>query len=140
MQRGCVVDALKTNNVLGARWAAGRCMVVRFGFLLTHVAVQRHQLQLQHRRVIKQRTSIHTGAARRRHSVSDAAARFSSIHTPLRRLDLNDNRMDTFPEELCVMFPNAEWIAIRNNQLRTLPDSVCLMSKLQRYAGFGRGC
>jgi len=72
--------------------------------------------------------------------VSDAAARFSSIHTPLRRLWLNGNRMDTFPEELCVLFPNAVWITLANNLLRTLPARFCLMSKLQVYAGFGRGC
>jgi len=72
--------------------------------------------------------------------VSDAAARFSSIHTPLRRLYLGGNRMDTFPEELCVLFPNAEWLVLQNNLLRTLPARFCSMSKLQRYAGFGRGC
>ena len=72
--------------------------------------------------------------------MSDAAARFSSIHTPLRRLDLSGNRMDTFPEELCVLFPNAEGFALSTNLLRALPARVCLMSKLQKYAGFGRGC
>ena len=64
------------------------------------------------------------------------AARFSSIHTPLRRLWLNGNRMDTFPEELCVMFPNVDGMVLHNNLLRTLPARVCLMSKLERYAGF----
>ena len=69
--------------------------------------------------------------------MSDAAARFSSIHTPLRRLLLQNNVMDTFPEELCVLFPNAEVLAFRNNLLRTLPALVCTMSKLKVYAGFG---
>ena len=68
---------------------------------------------------------------------SDAAARFSSIHTPLRSLLLYDNRMDTFPEELCVLFPNTVWLSLENNLLRTLPASFCLMSVLDVYAGFG---
>ena len=72
--------------------------------------------------------------------MSDAAARFSSIHTPLRRLLLYNNRMDTFPEELCVLFPNAELVSLRNNLLRTLPARFCSMTKLEVYAGFGRGC
>ena len=72
--------------------------------------------------------------------MSDAAARFSSIHTPLRRLCLGGNRMDTFPEELCVLFPNADELDLQHNLLRTLPARVCLMSKLKGYAGFGRGC
>ena len=72
--------------------------------------------------------------------MSDAAARFSSIHTPLRRLWLNGNRMDTFPEELCVLFPNVDVLGLGTNLLRTLPARFCLMSKLERYAGFGRGC
>ena len=72
--------------------------------------------------------------------MSDAAARFSSIHTPLRRLWLYGNRMDTFPEELCVLFPNVAVLVLSNNLLRTLPAFVCLMSKLKGYAGFGRGC
>ena len=72
--------------------------------------------------------------------MSDAAARFSSIHTPLRRLWLNDNRMDTFPNELCVLFPNVEVLSVQNNLLRTLPAHFCSLTKLQRYAGFGRGC
>ena len=69
--------------------------------------------------------------------MSDAAARFSSIHTPLRRLWLDGNCVDTFPEELCMLFPNAEWISLANNLLRTLPARVCSMSKLKVYAGFG---
>ena len=72
--------------------------------------------------------------------MSDAAARFSSIHTPLRSLYLYSNRMDTFPEELCVLFPNAVYCGLQNNLLRTLPARVCLMSKLEVYVGFGRGC
>ena len=64
--------------------------------------------------------------------MSDAAARFSSIHTPLRRLYLYDNRMDTFPEELCVLFPNVKWLHLEDNLLRTLPARFCLMSKLER--------
>ena len=72
--------------------------------------------------------------------MSDAAACFSSIHTPLRRLWLDGNLMDTFPEELCVLFPNAELLVLRNNLLRTLPARFGWMSKLERYAGFGRGC
>ena len=72
--------------------------------------------------------------------MSDAAARFSSIHTPLRRLYLGGNRMDTFPEELCVLFPNVEVLSLSNNLLRTLPARFCSMNKLQGYAGFGRGC
>ena len=86
------------------------------------------------------RAAIHTGAARPRYTVSDAAARFSSIHTPLRRLLLYGNRMDTFPKELCVLFPNVELIYLQNNLLRTLPAQVCSLTKLQVYAGFGRGC
>ena len=86
------------------------------------------------------RAPIHTGAARPRYSVSDAAARFSSIHTPLRSLNLYANRMDTFPKELCVLFPNAEVFVLRNNLLRTLPAQVCSLTKLQEYAEFGRGC
>ena len=69
--------------------------------------------------------------------MSDAAARFSSIHTPLRRLSLYGNRMDTFPEELCVLFPNADWLSLENNLLRTLPARVCTMTKLKGYHGFG---
>ena len=72
--------------------------------------------------------------------MSDAAARFSSIHTPLRRLLFGGNRMDTFPEELYVLFPNADMISVRENLLRTLPARLCSMSKLEVYAGFGRGC
>ena len=68
--------------------------------------------------------------------MSVAAARFSSIHTPLRRLWLSGNCMDTFPEELCVLFPNAEMLEVQNNLLRTLPARVCWMSKLHWYAGF----
>ena len=70
----------------------------------------------------------------------DAAARFSSIHTPLRRLLLGDNRMDTFPEELCALFPNADVLQLQYNLLRTLSAHVCLMSEQKEYAVFGRGC
>ena len=69
--------------------------------------------------------------------MSDAAARFSSIHTPLRSMMLRGNRMETFPEELCVLFPNIRYLSVRNNLLRTLPARFCLMSKLKWYAGFG---
>ena len=72
--------------------------------------------------------------------MSEAAARFSSIHTPLRRLHLHGNRMDTLPEELCVLFPNIKALVLSNTPLRTLPARVCTMTKLQQYAGFGRGC
>ena len=48
--------------------------------------------------------------------------------------------MDTFPEELCVLFPNADLLSLEENQLRTLPARFGLMSKLEVYAGFGRGC
>ena len=41
--------------------------------------------------------------------------------TPLRRLWLNGNRMDTFPQELCVLFPNVVVLWLENNLLRTLP-------------------
>ena len=58
----------------------------------------------------------------------------------MRSLHLGGNRMDTFPEELCVLFPNAKVLSLENNLLRTLPARFGLMSKLQRYAGFGRGC
>jgi len=45
--------------------------------------------------------------------------------------------MEMFPEELCVLFPNAECLSLQNNLLRTLPARVCLMSKPKWYAGFG---
>ena len=45
--------------------------------------------------------------------------------------------MDTFPEELCVLFPKAAVLYLENNLLRSLPARVCSMSKLQLYAGFG---
>ena len=45
--------------------------------------------------------------------------------------------MDTFPEELRVLFPNVEMLNLYNNLLRTLPARFCSMSKLQEYAGFG---
>ena len=85
------------------------------------------------------RAPIHTRAARPCYTVNDAAARFSSIHTPLRRLYLYGNRMDTFPKELSVLFPNAEGLSLQNNLLRTLPAQVCSLTKLKWYAGFGRG-
>ena len=72
--------------------------------------------------------------------MSEAAARFSSIHTPLRRLGLSGNRMGTFPEELCVLFPNVERLGLENNLLRTLPARFCSMTKLKGCAGFVRGC
>ena len=53
---------------------------------------------------------------------------------------LYDNHMDTFPEELCVLFANTKGLVLENNLLRTLPARFCLMNKLQWYAVFGRGC
>ena len=48
--------------------------------------------------------------------------------------------MDTFPKELCVLFPNADVMDLEKNLLRTLPAQVCSLTKLKQYAGFGRGC
>ncbi len=60
----------------------------------------------------------------------------STLNRHTIRLNLSYNRMETFPEEICMIFPNVKWVAIQNNLLRMLPVHVCLMTKLQWCAAF----
>ncbi len=44
---------------------------------------------------------------------------------------LDNNCIKTFPEELCMLFPNVDMISMENNQICALPVCICSMTKLE---------
>ncbi len=42
-----------------------------------------------------------------------------------------DNCMETFPDDMCTLFPNVEYLYCTDNQLLMLPFSLCTMTKLK---------